>query len=93
MGITALLVSFLLALLAFANRRYEHAPPAVAVARRALAPADWLKWRFVANVHHAIDANNTKLETKSRLLTASLGGLLVSLLALGGYLVRILLQA
>ena len=92
-AIAWLLASFILSLLAFASRRYQQAPPAVAVARRAQAPGDWLKWRFLANVHRAIDVNNSKLGQKSRLLTAGLGCLLVSLLTLGGYLIYAILRS
>ena len=86
-AIAWLLASFILTLIAFANRRYQNAPPAVAVARRAQASRDWLKWHFLANVHIPIDGNSSKLHQKSRLLTAGLGCLLVSLLTLGGYLI------
>jgi len=92
-AIAWLMASFILALLSFASRRYQLAPPAVAVARRAQAPGDWLKWRFLANVHRAIDVNNSKLGRKSTLLTAGMGCLLVSLLTLGGYLIYAILRS
>jgi len=92
-AIAGLMASFILALVTFASRRYQQAPPAVAVARRAQAPGDWLKWRFLANVHLAIDVNNSKLRQKSRLLTAGLGCLLASLLTLGGYLIDAILRS
>src|SRR5437588_6830556 len=42
--------SLLLALLAFANRRYEAAPTPEAAVRLIAAPEDWLRWRFLGNI-------------------------------------------
>ena len=60
----ALIASLVLALLAFANRRYEEAPKPEAVIRLMAADEAWLRWRFLGNLTKALDTNRTKLSGK-----------------------------
>lgn len=81
----ALLASLVLALAAFANRRYDTAPTAHAVIRLMSAPEGWLRWRFLGNILDAIRLNGRKLTWKARFLTAALFFLIASVTLLGGY--------
>jgi hypothetical protein len=83
----ALLASLGLGLVAFANRRYDTAPSASAVARFMSQDPEWLRWRFSGNVLTAVEVNDRKLAWKARLLTSALLSLIVSVTLLGGYFV------
>ena len=83
----ALVVSLALSLIAFANRRYDTAPSASAVARFMSQDPEWLRWRFSGNVLAAIEVNDRKLTWKARLLTSALLSLIVSVTLLGGYFI------
>lgn len=85
---TAILTSFLIALIAFANRRYRTAPAFAAVLPRMANSEDWLRWRFLGNLQEAIEINRRKLNWKSRLLTLALLLLFGHIAILGGYLIR-----
>jgi hypothetical protein len=54
-------ISLLLALIAFANRRYRTAPNPLAVMRLMAAPTEWLRWRFLGNLQEALTENDAKL--------------------------------
>ncbi len=86
--VLTLFASLLLALLAFANRRYEDAPNPSHVVRFALRDEAWLQWRFMGNVLGAIDVNGRKLRRKARLLASSLVSLIAAVGLLGGYLLH-----
>ncbi len=75
------------ALLASMNQRYVTAPAAVAVARLAAREAPWLKWRFVGNLHLALDWNREKLNRKTRFLVVAQGLFMLAVLIVGGYFV------
>ena len=80
-------MSLLLALIAFANRRYRTAPQPTAVVRMMSAPEPWLKWRFLGNLEEAIMANEKKLVWKARFLSAALTTVFVAVGILGAYAV------
>ena len=77
--------SLVLALLAFATRKYQTAPNSDAVIRLMTAEPDWLEWRFLGNLSNAIRANRKNLRTKARLLSSALVTLIAGASVLGGY--------
>jgi hypothetical protein len=79
-------ISLLLGLIAFANRRYRTAPHPAAVLRLMAAPEAWLRWRFLGNLQGALLENEGKLTWKARYLTAAQVSLFVGV-ALGGYFI------
>lgn len=58
--------SLVLALIAFGNQKYRTAPLTEDAVRLMVQDENWLKWRFLGNLLHAIQANSTKLEQKAR---------------------------
>lgn len=86
-----LLASLSTALMAFWIGRFAKAPEFNAMVERIQAPEAWLKWRFLPNLATAIAANERKLERKTAYLTASISGLLVLVVDVGGYLMYTLL--
>lgn len=76
-----------LALLGVLNQRYVTAPEAQAVARLALRDEVWLKWRFLGNLHTALEWNRRKLDRKTRFLTAAQAALIIDVVLVGGYFV------
>lgn len=82
-----LLLSFLLALLAFFTRKYETAPRREAViGLMKQGDETWLKWRFLGNLVQALDINRSKLDSKGRHVSAAIALLFVVVALLGGYL-------
>ncbi|MGH2752766.1 MAG: hypothetical protein ACRDK3_18140 [Actinomycetota bacterium] len=84
LGGLLLLSALILALLASLNRRYDTAPRPTTVSRMALRDEEWLKWRFLANVHQALALNSAKLERKTQLLTWAQICLLAAIVIIGG---------
>lgn len=80
-----LLLSLTAALGSFWVGRFSKTPEFKAVAQRIQATEAWLKWRFLPNVAEAIATNERKLKRKTG-FTASMTGLLVLALDVGGYL-------
>lgn len=80
------------ALLAFLNQHYITAPAAVAVARFALRDELWLKWRFLGNLHGALEWNRRKLDRKTRFLTVAQALLIAAVAVVGGYFVLMALS-
>ena len=78
-------VSLLLAMIAFANRRYRIAPHPTGVVRLMAAPEEWLRWRFLGNLEEARIENDEKLRWKTRFLTAALASLFGAVALFGGY--------
>lgn len=83
--------SLILALLAFANRRYDAAPSAEGAVRLMAAPEEWLKWRFLGSMRDAIRVNRKNLLWKARLLTLALTSLIAAVGLLGAYFIYALL--
>lgn len=81
------ITAVLSALLASMNQRYVTAPRATAVARFAAREATWLKWRFLGNLHRAVDWNRRKLNRKTRFLAFAQGLFMLAVLVVGGYFV------
>jgi hypothetical protein len=84
-AVSLVVLSLLLALVAFANRRYRIAPHPPAVVRLMAAPENWLRWRFIGNLEEARVENDNKLRWKARFVTAALASLLGAVALLGGY--------
>lgn len=88
----ALLASIVLALAAFASRKYETAPtPEAVIGLMGHGDEAWLKWRFLGNMVVALAINRRKLQRKARVLGSALGFLIVVVLLLGGYLTYVLI--
>jgi preprotein translocase subunit SecG len=85
LAVVFVVASLLLALIAFANRRYDLAPQPDSAIRLMAAPEDWLRWRFLGNLQGAISENGRKLTRKSRLLTSALVSLIATVSLLGAY--------
>lgn len=86
-----LLLSILLALLAFFTRKYEKAPtPEAVIGLMAQGDGTWLKWRFLGNILRALDINRSKLASKGRLVSAAIALLFVVVSVLGVYLTYVL---
>jgi hypothetical protein len=83
----SLILSLLLGLIAFANRRYEFAPKPEAVIRLMAAGSDWIQWRLLGNLTAALATNRRKLAWKARFLTSALVALIVAVGTLGGYFI------
>ncbi len=58
-----------------------------AVARFALRDELWLKWRFLGNLHGALEWNRRKLDRKTRFLTVAQVLLIAAVAVVGGYFV------
>lgn len=82
--VTAAILS---ALLASLNQRYVMAPRPAAVATFARRDEAWLKWRFLSNVHGALEWNHRKLDRKTRLLTFAQGLFMLAAVLVGAYFV------
>jgi hypothetical protein len=80
-------ISLLLALISFANRRYRVAPHPTGVIRLMAASEGWLRWRFLGNLERARIENDAKLRWKARFVTAALTGLFGAVALLGTYFV------
>lgn len=83
----SLLLSLTLAVLCFLTARYHRAPEFSAVAERIGASDNWLRWRFLPNIQAAVQANQTKLRRKGRLLMLAITALFMLVVDLGGYLI------
>lgn len=86
-GLISLLVgtSLLLALIAFATRKYLIAPQAEAVRELMGWGEDWLRWRFLGNLEEALRENNRRLARKTRWLSLALFSLMLAVIGLIGY--------
>jgi hypothetical protein len=88
----ALLASIVLALTAFATRKYETAPtPEAVIGLMNQGDEVWLKWRFLGNMAVALSINRRKLQRKARILSSAIGFLILVVLLLGGYLMGVLI--
>lgn len=85
------LISLVLALGAFASRRYEPGLRPETVVRLMAADSLWLRWRFLGNLVEAIEVNRGKLRWKARALTLSLACLICAVVLMGGYFMYLLL--
>lgn len=83
----SVVLAILCALLASLNQQYTTAPRPESVARFAARDTAWLKWRFLGNVHRALDWNRQKLNRKARLLTAAQGFFMLAVVLVGGYFI------
>lgn len=83
-GVISLLVgtSLLLALIAFATRRYSIAPQAEAVRELMGWGEEWLRWRFLGNLEEALLENNRRLARKTRWLSLALFTLMLTVVGL-----------
>lgn len=72
---------------ALLNQSYITAPRPQAVASFAGRDELWLKWRFLGNLHLAVDWNRRKLDRKIRFLTAAQALLIATVGLNGGYFV------
>ena len=86
----SLLVSLIMALLAFWTKQYSTAPDFAAVTARIQGTESWFKWRFLPNLADAINTNDRKLQQKSSFLKTALSGLCVLVLDVSGYLINLL---
>jgi cell division protein FtsL len=84
--------SLLLALIAFATRRYLVAPRPEAVRRLMSAQEDWLRWRFLGNLEETLARNDSRLTRKARWLLASLVSLMLAIVSLSAYFVPTVLS-
>ncbi|MGH2750870.1 MAG: hypothetical protein ACRDK3_08375 [Actinomycetota bacterium] len=96
LGVTvtiSLLLSILLALLAFSTRKYETAPtPEAVIDLMEQGSEAWLKWRFLGNLIVALTINRSKLARKTRLLSSAIALLFTVVLLLGAYLIYLLVR-
>jgi hypothetical protein len=78
-------ISLLLALVAFATRKYLTAPEAQAVRQLMGAGEDWLRWRFLGNLEEALRENSRRLTRKARWLSSALFSLMLAVVGLVVY--------
>jgi len=86
-GLSLVLSSLALALVAFGIRRYRIGPSLSASIRLMAASAEWLRWRFLGDLERSVTANDARLRWKSRFLSGAMLSLLTAILLLGGYAV------
>jgi len=83
-----LLGALVLALLAFATRRYETAPnPEALVSSMADSRDDQLKWMVLPDILEALEINEAKVSEKAAYLFYGGASLLLGIIVFGGYYV------
>ncbi|MGH9197736.1 MAG: hypothetical protein ACRD1T_18585, partial [Acidimicrobiia bacterium] len=84
-AVTLVGASLFMALVAFANRRYEQGLQIRAVLGLMAFGEEWLKWRFLGNLELALEHNDIKLRWKVRWVSSALFALMAGVGILVGY--------
>ena len=89
-----LFMSFVLALLSFATRRFGIAPDIPALADEAISSAPpSLRWTALAEILDALEMNEPKIGQKANLLFLGGVGLMLAMASFGGYFISQLVTA